>query len=137
MALCTCMQFLEPLCEQLFAFFNSTEDALSQFAHFFLPCVLGVYFSSLHKKDRKQILDNEGKPTTNTYGIPSMSKPSIYHEVCVSTGSLFSHRDTHALRAAGRLPLRSVILFRQHHRGTVTKVTAVASRLAPHCHHHR
>lgn len=88
-------EFLEPLCEQLFAFFNSTEDALSQFAHFFLPCVLGVYFSSLHKKERKalrcleilllgaynlQILDNEGKPTTNTYGIPSMSKPSIYHE---------------------------------------------------------
>lgn len=88
-------ELLEPLCEQLFAFFNATEDVLRQFAHFFLPSVLGVYFSSLHKKDRKalrcleilllgaynlQILDNEGKPTVNTYGIPSMSKPSIYHE---------------------------------------------------------
>ncbi|CAN8005263.1 unnamed protein product, partial [Ixodes hexagonus] len=89
------VQFLEPLCEQLFAFFNSVEENLRQFAHFFLPCMLGVYFGSLHKKDRKslrcveilllgaynlQILDAEGKPTVNTYGIPSMSKPSIYHE---------------------------------------------------------
>lgn len=88
--------FLEPLCEQLFIFFQAQEEALRQFAHYFLPCVIGHYLSSVHRRDLRkslncleilllgaynlQILDNEGKPTTTTYHIPSISKPSIYHE---------------------------------------------------------
>ncbi|XP_050045082.1 hyccin isoform X2 [Dermacentor andersoni] len=88
--------FLEPLCEQLFIFFQAQEEALRQFAHFFLPCVIGNYLSSVHRRDvRKslncleilllgaynlQILDHEGKPATTLYHIPSISKPSIYHE---------------------------------------------------------
>lgn len=88
--------FLEPLCEQLFIFFKAQEEALRQFAHFFLPCVIGNYLSSVHRRDLRkslncleilllgaynlQILDNEGKPATTLYHIPSISKPSIYHE---------------------------------------------------------
>uniref|UniRef100_A0A131YWI7 Hyccin n=1 Tax=Rhipicephalus appendiculatus TaxID=34631 RepID=A0A131YWI7_RHIAP len=88
--------FLEPLCEQLFIFFQAQEEALRQFAHYFLPCVIGHYLSSVHRRDLRkslncleilllgaynlQILDHEGKPTTTTYHIPSISKPSIYHE---------------------------------------------------------
>uniref|UniRef100_L7LX11 Putative hyccin n=1 Tax=Rhipicephalus pulchellus TaxID=72859 RepID=L7LX11_RHIPC len=88
--------FLEPLCEQLFIFFQAQEEALRQFAHYFLPCVIGHYLSSVHRRELRkslncleilllgaynlQILDHEGKPTTTTYHIPSISKPSIYHE---------------------------------------------------------
>ncbi|XP_065308264.2 hyccin [Dermacentor albipictus] len=88
--------FLEPLCEQLFIFFQAQEEALRQFAHFFLPCVIGNYLSSVHRRDLRkslncleilllgaynlQILDHEGKPATTLYHIPSISKPSIYHE---------------------------------------------------------
>lgn len=89
-------EFLEPLCEQLFIFFQAQEEALRQFAHFFLPCVIGNYLSNVHRRDLRktlhcleilllgaynlQILDHEGKPSTTTYHIPSISKPSIYHE---------------------------------------------------------
>lgn len=89
-------EFLEPLCEQLFIFFQAQEEALRQFAHFFLPCVIGNYLSNVHRRDLRktlhcleilllgaynlQILDHEGKPSTITYNIPSISKPSIYHE---------------------------------------------------------
>lgn len=88
-------EFLEPLCEQLFAFFRAQEEPLRQFAMFFLPCIVGVYLSSVHRGDRKavrciellllgaynlQVLDSEGKPTVTTCTIPSISKPSIYHE---------------------------------------------------------
>lgn len=89
-------EFLEPLCEQLFIFFQAQEEALRQFAHFFLPCVIGNYLSNVHRRDLRktlhcleilllgaynlQILDHEGKPSTTTYNIPSISKPSIYHE---------------------------------------------------------
>ncbi|XP_077514977.1 PI4KA lipid kinase complex subunit hyccin [Amblyomma americanum] len=88
--------FLEPLCEQLFIFFKAQEEALRQFAHFFLPCIIGNYLSSVHRRDLRkslncleilllgaynlQILDHEGKPATTMYHIPSISKPSIYHE---------------------------------------------------------
>lgn len=88
--------FLEPLCEQLFIFFQAQEEALRQFAHFFLPCVIGNYLSSVHRRDLRkslncleilllgaynlQILDHDGKPATTLYHIPSISKPSIYHE---------------------------------------------------------
>uniref|UniRef100_A0A1E1XI89 Putative beta-catenin-tcf/lef signaling pathway component drctnnb1a n=1 Tax=Amblyomma aureolatum TaxID=187763 RepID=A0A1E1XI89_9ACAR len=88
--------FLEPLCEQLFIFFKAQEEALRQFAHFFLPCVIGNYLSTVHRRDLRkslncleilllgaynlQILDHEGKPATTMYHIPSISKPSIYHE---------------------------------------------------------
>lgn len=89
-------EFLEPLCEQLFIFFQAQEEALRQFAHFFLPCVIGNYLSNVHRRDLRktlhcleilllgaynlQILDHEGRPSTTTYNIPSISKPSIYHE---------------------------------------------------------
>lgn len=88
-------EFLEPVCEQLFLFFQAEEETLRQFSHFFLPCLVGVYFSLLHRRDRKalrcveivllgaynlHILDQEGHPTVTTYNIPSISKPSIYHE---------------------------------------------------------
>lgn len=88
--------FLEPLCEQLFIFFQAQEEALRQFAHYFLPSIIGNYLSSVHRRDLQKslncleilllgaynlhILDHEGKPTTTTYHIPSISKPSIYHE---------------------------------------------------------
>ncbi|XP_064474513.1 hyccin-like isoform X2 [Ornithodoros turicata] len=88
-------EFLEPLCEQLFAFFRAQEDPLRQFAMFFIPCIVGIYLGSVHKGDRKslryvellvlgaynlQVLDSEGKPNVLTSTIPSISKPSIYHE---------------------------------------------------------
>ncbi|KAH6939575.1 hypothetical protein HPB50_019548 [Hyalomma asiaticum] len=47
--------FLEPLCEQLFIFFQAQEEALRQFAHYFLPSIIGNYLSSVHRRDLQKV----------------------------------------------------------------------------------
>lgn len=59
-------------------------------AHIFicLPCVCCVVFNSVifFKKKRvflfQEIVDKDGQSKVLSFTVPSLSKPSVYHEVC-------------------------------------------------------
>ena len=91
------LQFLASICNQLFNYYRSKEDQLSSFALNFLPPLIGIYLSNncktLNDKGKYNCLDTlllgiynlevineEGQSNSRTFRIPSVSKPSIYHE---------------------------------------------------------
>uniref|UniRef100_A0A8C2L212 Uncharacterized protein n=2 Tax=Cyprinus carpio TaxID=7962 RepID=A0A8C2L212_CYPCA len=84
-------ELLEPVCHQLFELYRSSEDCLRRFTLQFLPELLWVYL----RRDRHssgciealllgiynlEIVDKDGNGKLFSFLIPSLSKPSIYHE---------------------------------------------------------
>ncbi|XP_049749614.1 hyccin isoform X2 [Elephas maximus indicus] len=88
-------ELLEPVCHQLFEFYRSGEEELLRFTLQFLPeltwCYLAVSASrNLHSSGcvealllgvyNLEIVDKEGHSRVLSFTIPSLSKPSVYHE---------------------------------------------------------
>lgn len=86
---------LEPVCHQLFEFYRSGEEQLLRFTLQFLPeliwCYLAVSASrNVHSSGciealllgvyNLEIVDKEGHSKVLSFTIPSLSKPSVYHE---------------------------------------------------------
>ncbi|RXN03176.1 protein FAM126B isoform X1 [Labeo rohita] len=94
-------ELLEPVCHQLFELYRSSENCLRRFTLQFLPELMWVYL----RRDRHssgciealllgiynlEIVDKDGNSKLLSFMIPSLSKPSIYHEchcVCVCSCS--------------------------------------------------
>ncbi|OWK06606.1 hypothetical protein Celaphus_00011932, partial [Cervus elaphus hippelaphus] len=86
---------LEPVCHQLFEFYRSGEEQLLRFTLQFLPeliwCYLAVSASrNVHSSGciealllgvyNLEIVDKQGHSKVLSFTIPSLSKPSVYHE---------------------------------------------------------
>ncbi|XP_066476452.1 hyccin 2 isoform X2 [Tiliqua scincoides] len=105
-------EFLEPVCHQLFELYRSSEVRLKRFTLQFLPELIWVYLRLTASKDRQsngciealllgiynlEIADKDGNNKVLSFTIPSLSKPSIYHEpstigsMALTEGALCQH----------------------------------------------
>ncbi|XP_067299073.1 hyccin 2 isoform X2 [Pseudorasbora parva] len=84
-------ELLEPVCHQLFELYRSSDDGLRRFTLQFLPELLWVYLRrGRHSRSciealllgiyNLEIVDKDGNSKLLSFMIPSLSKPSIYHE---------------------------------------------------------
>nr|XP_057938684.1 hyccin 2-like isoform X1 [Doryrhamphus excisus] len=105
-------ELLEPVCHQLFELYRSSEDRLRRFTLQFLPELVWVYLRVTASRDRQsngciealllgiynlEIVDKDGNGKLLSFTIPSLSKPSIYHEpsslgsMALTEGALCQH----------------------------------------------
>ncbi|XP_008326797.1 protein FAM126B isoform X1 [Cynoglossus semilaevis] len=105
-------ELLEPVCHQLFELYRSSEDRLRRFTLQFLPELVWVYLRVTASRDRQsngciealllgiynlEIVDKDGNSKLLSFTIPSLSKPSIYHEpsslgsIALTEGALCQH----------------------------------------------
>ncbi|KAF7658006.1 hypothetical protein LDENG_00019270 [Lucifuga dentata] len=105
-------ELLEPVCHQLFELYRSSEDRLRRFTLQFLPELVWVYLHITSSRDRQsngciealllgiynlEIVDKDGNSKLLYFTIPSLSKPSIYHEpsslgsMALTEGALCQH----------------------------------------------
>ncbi|XP_017280037.1 protein FAM126B isoform X4 [Kryptolebias marmoratus] len=105
-------ELLEPVCHQLFELYRSSEDRLRRFTLQFLPELVWVYLRLTASRDRQsngciealllgiynlEIVDKDGNSKLLSFTIPSLSKPSIYHEpsslgsMALTEGALCQH----------------------------------------------
>ncbi|RVE58112.1 hypothetical protein OJAV_G00205860 [Oryzias javanicus] len=105
-------ELLEPVCHQLFELYRSSEDRLRRFTLQFLPELVWVYLRITASRDRQsngciealllgiynlEIVDKDGNSRLLSFTIPSLSKPSIYHEpsslgsMVLTEGALCQH----------------------------------------------
>ncbi|XP_005723382.1 protein FAM126B isoform X2 [Pundamilia nyererei] len=105
-------ELLEPVCHQLFELYRSAEDRLRRFTLQFLPELVWVYLRITASRDRQsngciealllgiynlEIVDKDGNSKLLSFTIPSLSKPSIYHEpsslgsMALTEGALCQH----------------------------------------------
>ncbi|XP_059364940.1 hyccin [Carassius carassius] len=103
---------LEPVCHQLFEFYRSGEPRLQRFTLQFLPELVWSYLSVTAARDphcsgciealllgiyNLEIVDKDGQSKVLSFTIPSLSKPSIYHEpssigsLALTEGALANH----------------------------------------------
>ncbi|KAL2080639.1 hypothetical protein ACEWY4_024432 [Coilia grayii] len=103
---------LEPVCHQLFEFYRSGEPRLQRFTLQFLPELLWSYLSVGAGRDlhcsgciealllgiyNLEIVDKDGQSKVLTFTVPSLSKPSVYHEpstigsLALTEGALANH----------------------------------------------
>lgn len=100
-------EFLDPVCHQLFSFYRSPEKELKEFALQYIPSLIGLYLYVVSRGERKnfrcvevlllgiynlEVIDSLGRPIIQSFRIPSISKPSIYHEpISLSHSVLTEH----------------------------------------------
>ncbi|XP_053925886.1 hyccin 2 isoform X3 [Cuculus canorus] len=105
-------ELLEPVCHQLFELYRSSEVRLKRFTLQFLPELIWVYLHLTASRDRQsngciealllgiynlEIADRDGNNRVLSFTIPSLSKPSIYHEpstigsMALTEGALCQH----------------------------------------------
>uniref|UniRef100_A0A4W3JQW5 Hyccin PI4KA lipid kinase complex subunit 1 n=1 Tax=Callorhinchus milii TaxID=7868 RepID=A0A4W3JQW5_CALMI len=88
-------ELLEPVCHQLFEFYRNGDVLLRRFTLQFLPELVWCYLSVTATRDvhssgciealllgiyNLEIVDKDGHNKVLSFTIPSLSKPSIYHE---------------------------------------------------------
>uniref|UniRef100_A0A3B3SFZ6 Hyccin PI4KA lipid kinase complex subunit 2 n=1 Tax=Paramormyrops kingsleyae TaxID=1676925 RepID=A0A3B3SFZ6_9TELE len=119
-------ELLEPVCHQLFELYRSSDERLRRFTLQFLPELVWVYLRATATRDRHsngciealllgiynlEIVDKEGNSKLLSFTIPSLSKPSIYHEpsslgsIALTEGAL-SHHDLIRVVYSGLHPQR-------------------------------
>uniref|UniRef100_A0A3B3ZYL2 Uncharacterized protein n=1 Tax=Periophthalmus magnuspinnatus TaxID=409849 RepID=A0A3B3ZYL2_9GOBI len=105
-------ELLEPVCHQLFELYRSSEERLRRFTLQFLPELVWMYLRLTASRDRQsngciealllgiynlEIVDKDGNSRLLSFTIPSLSKPSIYHEpsslgsMALTEGALCQH----------------------------------------------
>uniref|UniRef100_G3NRT6 Hyccin PI4KA lipid kinase complex subunit 1 n=1 Tax=Gasterosteus aculeatus aculeatus TaxID=481459 RepID=G3NRT6_GASAC len=103
---------LEPVCHQLFEFYRSGEPQLQRFSLQFLPELLWSLLSVSAARDphtsgciealllgiyNLEIVDKDGQSKVLSFTVPSLSKPSVYHEpsaigsIALTEGALANH----------------------------------------------
>ncbi|XP_069769983.1 hyccin isoform X2 [Narcine bancroftii] len=105
-------ELLEPVCHQLFEFYRSGEFELKKFVLQFLPELMWSYLSVISTRDMHssgciealllgiynlEIVDKDGCSKVQSFTVPSLSKPSVYHEpssfgsMALTEGALSRH----------------------------------------------
>ncbi|XP_035379004.1 protein FAM126B [Electrophorus electricus] len=119
-------ELLAPVCHQLFELYRSPEVGLRRFTLQFLPELVWVYLRHTTGREHHrngcvealllgiynlEIVDNKGNSKLLSFTVPSLSKPSIYHEPCslgtmaLTEGALSQH-DLIRVVYSGLLPQR-------------------------------
>ncbi|XP_043920548.1 hyccin isoform X2 [Protopterus annectens] len=88
-------EFLEPVCHQLFELYRSGESRLQRFTLQFLPELIWCYLNIISCRDLQssgciealllgiynlEIVTKDGQNKVLSFTIPSLSKPSVFHE---------------------------------------------------------
>lgn len=119
-------EIIDPVCHQLFEFYRSTEIELKRFALEFVPTLISTYLQNLSISRNKscsgiealilgiynlEVVNEDGTPKVKTFTIPSLSRPSVYHEPISQTplalieSTLSQHnQDQHQLVTWGPFP---------------------------------
>ncbi|XP_043545696.1 hyccin isoform X2 [Chiloscyllium plagiosum] len=104
-------ELLEPVCHQLFEFYRSAEVELKRFTLQYLPELVWSYLSVITRDMHSsgciealllgiynlEIADKDGCSKVQTFTVPSLSKPSVYHEpssfgsMALTEGALSRH----------------------------------------------
>lgn len=105
-------EFLEPVCHQLLEFYRNREKRLRTFTLQFLPELIWCYLSVSTSRDLQsrgciealllsfynlEIMDDQGHSKILSFTIPSLSKPSVFHEpssigsMALTEGALSQH----------------------------------------------
>ncbi|XP_051880516.1 protein FAM126B-like isoform X1 [Pristis pectinata] len=105
-------ELLEPVCHQLFELYRSSEVKLKRFTLQFLPELIWGYLRITSSRERHcngciealllgiynlEIVDRDGNNKVLSFTIPSLSKPSVYHEpssigsMALTEGALSQH----------------------------------------------
>ncbi|XP_078259679.1 hyccin 2 isoform X2 [Rhinoraja longicauda] len=105
-------ELLEPVCHQLFELYRSSEVKLKRFTLQFLPELIWGYLRIISSRERHcngciealllgiynlEIVDRDGNNKVLSFTIPSLSKPSVYHEpssigsMALTEGALSQH----------------------------------------------
>uniref|UniRef100_W5K7Z2 Hyccin PI4KA lipid kinase complex subunit 2 n=1 Tax=Astyanax mexicanus TaxID=7994 RepID=W5K7Z2_ASTMX len=105
-------ELLEPVCHQLFELYRNSEDRLRRFTLQFLPELVWMYLRLTASRNRQsngciealllgiynlEIVDKEGNSKLLSFTIPSLSKPSVFHEpsslgsMALTEGALCQH----------------------------------------------
>ncbi|XP_033856541.2 hyccin isoform X2 [Acipenser ruthenus] len=105
-------ELLEPVCHQLFEFYRSGDVSLQRFTLQFLPEFIWSYLSICTSRDlhstgcrealllgiyNLEIIDKDGQSKVLSFTVPSLSKPSVYHEpstigsLTLTEGALAKH----------------------------------------------
>ncbi|MGH0155492.1 UNVERIFIED_CONTAM: hypothetical protein FKN15_029346 [Acipenser sinensis] len=105
-------ELLEPVCHQLFEFYRSGDVSLQRFTLQFLPEFIWSYLSTCTSRDlhstgcrealllgiyNLEIIDKDGQSKVLPFTVPSLSKPSVYHEpstigsLALTEGALAKH----------------------------------------------
>nr|XP_033786774.1 hyccin isoform X2 [Geotrypetes seraphini] len=105
-------ELLEPICHQLFEFYRSGEERLRRFTLQFLPELMWCYLAVSASRDLQssgciealllgvynlEIVDKDGQSKVLSFTVPSLSKPSVYHEpssigsMVLTEGALSQH----------------------------------------------
>ncbi|XP_078094779.1 hyccin isoform X2 [Mustelus asterias] len=105
-------ELLEPVCHQLFEFYRSGEVELKRFTLQYLPELVWSYLSVIATREKHssgciealllgiynlEIVDKDGCSKVQSFTIPSLSKPSVYHEpssfgsMALTEGALSRH----------------------------------------------
>lgn len=143
-------EFLAPVCHQLFSFYRSRNETLQNFTRQYIPPLVGLYLSNVVKENIRlvrcvevlllgiynlEVTDPSGKPISHSFRIPSLSKPSIFHEPMSLSHSMLtehalskleyadSHRsitgpykEVEKINASNRLQVMTVLMwvYNQH-----------------------
>lgn len=88
-------KLIDPVCNQLFAFYRSREPELQKFALQFIPTLIYVYLNAVACGKKKsvwsletlligiynlEVVDESGEPKVVSFRLPSLAQSSIYHE---------------------------------------------------------
>lgn len=88
-------EIIDPVCHQLFEFYRSKHADLQYFTMELLPTLIWVYLRAVSRNNKKscggieacllgiynlETVNPDGSPKEKTFTIPTLSKPSIYHE---------------------------------------------------------
>lgn len=113
-------ELLEPVCHQLFEFYRSGEFELKRFTLQFVPELVSSYLSVISARNMHssgciealllgiynlEIVDKEGGTKVLSFTVPSLSKPSVYHEpssfgsMALTEGALCRHGLTRVVHA--------------------------------------
>ncbi|XP_055517280.1 hyccin isoform X3 [Leucoraja erinacea] len=113
-------ELLEPVCHQLFEFYRSGEFELKRFTLQFVPELVSSYLSVISARNMHssgciealllgiynlEIVDKEGGTKVLSFTVPSLSKPSVYHEpssfgsMALTEGALSRHGLTRVVHA--------------------------------------
>ncbi|XP_069790460.1 hyccin 2-like isoform X2 [Narcine bancroftii] len=105
-------ELLEPVCHQLFELYRSSEVKLKRFTLQFLPELIWGYLRITSSRERHcngciealllgiynlEMVDRDGNNKVLSFTIPSLSKPSVYHEpsslgsMALTEGALSQH----------------------------------------------
>ncbi|XP_033123754.1 hyccin-like isoform X2 [Anneissia japonica] len=114
-------ELFDPVCSQLYEFYRSGEQDLRRFCLQFVPTLIWLYLwaYSTNKNSGRietlllgiynlEVVDSSGDAQVSSYTIPTLSKPSIYHEPMnqmALTESLLSYqRSDHRTVTQGPFP---------------------------------